>query len=281
MLKGDEKKAARKVLGTINKLNIENEKSKKELYKSTILGFESLRHRNKLSYLNEINESNLEDVLAVFSDLDMIESLWYYEITRSRLEVIHTLKQKINDDEKEKFIQQYIYNHLWLLDPAWDKATSPSPSMEEQVKLEFENVTKGLPAEEKNIRFDIRYCKTEGKHVIIELKRASVKVNQGQITTQLLKYKKALKDLLHQDPKEKSSTIDCIALLGNLPSEWSEQVEIDEGRRALASQNIRVITYNELLNNAESMYQDYLEKSQKISQLSKILDEISKWDADE
>ena len=68
--------------------------------------------------------------------------------------------------------------------------------MEEKVKTAFGQIDAGLTKEEKDARFDIRYKKTSGKHIIIELKKSDRILRYTDVMQQLDKYKEALSKLL-------------------------------------------------------------------------------------
>ena len=127
-LKGDTKAAAKKLFGKINQISVDID-HRKTLYKHGVLAFEHLRHKEKLNDLEQLDISNLEIAVKLFSELDDIEASWYYQITEGRLDVIRKLSECVTEDALEKIIQEHIYNHLWLLDPSWDRATE-TPTLE-------------------------------------------------------------------------------------------------------------------------------------------------------
>ena len=171
-LGSDSKKEAKKLFGKINQIATDSD-HRKTLYKHGVLAFEHLHHKEKLNELEQLDINNLEIAVKLFSELDDIEASWYYQITEGRLDVIRKLDECVTENALEKIIQEHIYNHLWLLDPSWDRATE-TPIMERSVTRAFRKISNQLTKEEKRGRLDIRYKKTSGKHVIIELKRASV-----------------------------------------------------------------------------------------------------------
>ena len=67
-------------------------------------------------------------------------------------------------------IQYYLFDHLWLLHPSWERA-STNQRIEEQVAKEFEQLDTKLTPEEKKGRVDIRYRTAASKNIIIELKK--------------------------------------------------------------------------------------------------------------
>lgn len=267
-LKGDVKQSAKKLFGRINTIATDKE-NEKMLYKHGILAFENMRHKNRLQELDELEANNLEVAVQLFSELDDIEASWYYQITEGRLETISKLKDHIKKNDLEKIIQKHIYTHLWLLDPSWDRATE-MPSMEESIKDELGKLC--LTKEEKSGRFDIKYKKVSGKHVIIELKRNSVTTAIGALMDQVDKYKSATEKQL--EAHGESGSVEVICLVGKQLKGWDDSARKQEDERALETKNIKVITYQQLIKDAENSYRSYLEKRKDKGRIQKILDSI-------
>ena len=273
-LKGDTKTSAKKLFGRINQIATD-EDHRKTLYKHGVLAFEHLHHKEKLNELEQLDINNLEVAVKLFSELDDIEASWYYQITEGRLDVIRKLSKDITEDALEKIIQKHIYNHLWLLDPSWDMATE-TPTLEQSVSSAFGKISETLNDEEKKGRVDIQYKKTSGKHVIIELKRRSVKVSSNRLMEQVDKYIQALRKLL--DEAQESGSIEVICLVGTDLSDWETPERRQVSEKSMDARNIRVITYQQLIRDAEASYQQYLEKSRDKGRIKKLLDEIETFD---
>src|SRR5439155_22509342 len=140
---------------------------KKELYKHGILAFETLALKNNLDALDEIDtKGDFDRVTSIFASMDELEAVHYWQITRNRVEVLKTF-ENIVPTAKEKIIQKHIFDHLWLLDPSWERA-STDQKMEEAVEKEWKKLKTKLKPEEKKGRIDIRYRTAAGKHISIE-----------------------------------------------------------------------------------------------------------------
>ena len=269
-LGNDSKREAKKLFGKINEIAID-ENHRKTLYKHGVLAFEHLHHKEKLNQLELLDINNLEIAVKLFSELDDIEASWYYQITEGRLDVIRKLSENVDENALEKIIQKHIYNHLWLLDPSWDRATE-TPSMEQSVTKEFAKISNKVTNKEKKGRVDIKYKKTSGKHVIIELKRASVKTKTAELMGQVDKYRSALKKQL-QTARE-SVAIEVVCLVGKDLSDWEDAASRKESADALAAKNIRVVTYQKLIKDAEISYESYLRKAEDKGRIKTLLDAI-------
>ena len=273
-LKGDARKSAKKLFGRINAIATD-EHHRKTLYRYGVLAFEHLHHKEKLSQLEQLDINNLEVAVQLFSELDDIEASWYYEITKNRLEIISKLKEHTSGDALERVIQKHIYNHLWLLDPSWDRATETAV-MEETVKVAFHKISEKEDVEETG-RIDIvRYKKSSGKHIIIELKRASVLTETSDLLKQVDKYREALRQQIEHAKEEGS--IETICLVGRDLKDWNTRERKKESEEMLRSKNTRVITYRQLIRDAEVSYQNYLEKDKEKGRINKLLKAIGGYD---
>jgi hypothetical protein len=270
-LQGDTENAAKKLFGKINSISTD-ENHRKTLYKHGVLAFESLRHRERLRELDELEVESLEVAVRLFSELDDIEASWYYQITEGRLETISKLEKYIGKDDLEKVIQQHIYEHLWLLDPAWDRATE-MPSMEKSIKDKLGELN--LTEEEKRSRFDIKYKKISGKNIIIELKRNSITPKIGALTDQVEKYRSAVIKELRAHNEDGS--VEVVCLVGSGLSGWNNLEKRQRDEQVLEIQNIKVVTYQQLIKDAENSYKAYLDRRQDKGRIQKLLNAIEKF----
>lgn len=261
------KKQADKLFGKINQITKE-EKDKITLMKQGVLAFENMKIRNALDSLNEISDDNLEKFLEIFDHYKDIEAGIYYTITTERLKIIQSLKEKMQKNEKERILQEHIFDNLWLLDPSWERGTE-SAQMEEVIRLVADKETD----EVKKGRIDIHYRKTAGEHLIIELKRANVNITLPQIIHQLEEYKRALKNKLKLINKE-NEIIECIFICGKVPKTWEDSDLKREDQDALKAKKIRLLTYDELIVQSYNAYKEYIDRDQESTRVLKILKEI-------
>lgn len=273
-LKGDAKNSAKKLFGRINTIATDME-HRKILYKHGILAFEYLHQKEMLSKLDRLDVNNLDSFTDIFLELDDIEASWYYQITRNRLDVITKLSKLVDKNSYEKVIQEIVCENLWLLDPSWDRATE-TPEMERTVKKIFDKISDKLTDEEKRGRFDILYKKTSGKHVIIELKRPGVMIKTSQMVDQVEKYRNAL--ITQLEEMDELVDVDTICLIHGGFSDWGNNRRKREWINMLKQTNIRIVTYVQLIKEAEISYRNYLEKSKKKARIVKLLEEIDKLD---
>ena len=265
-----ERRQAKSLLGKIGQLTLD-EKDKVGLYQQCVLAFESVRYKGELEALDQITPENLDAVTQIFAALDDIEASLYYRIVQERLRVIKTLHTQVADNAKEKVVQKYLYEHLWLLDPSWDRATE-TPSMEQNIQSEFATLEAGLTAEEQEGRYDIKYKMTSGKHVIIELKRADRRLDQYDLLKQVEKYGEALRKLVRAIGKNEPVEIVCI--VGKPLTQWADAEQKERSRRTMAEQNVRVVLYDELIEDAYRSYQAFLDKNREAGRVFRLIQNI-------
>lgn len=255
---------ADKIFAAIDRANIdENEKG--EFYAYGVLTFERLRLHATAEIIDDLNE---ESFLRFLADVDAIEAAHYREIVSERLCVIQKLQQSVRKNKREKEVQKYIFEHLWLLDPAWERATE-FERMEERIQ-------RAIPQKSRRyLRMDIRYRRVAGAHVILELKRASRRLHKTDIERQLGDYMSAVRKQLNEDSQQIRLPIEGICIVGRLPIGWEEDSEIRRREEdSLRLLGIRVLTYTELINNAESAYAKFLKVRSKTKELAARLEDI-------
>ena len=270
-LQGDTRKKAERWIGRLNVLKSGDE-TKRELLKASILAFESYRRKEQLDFLENMSDENIEPILQVFNDIDDLQLSYYGQIVKLRLGVIKTLGEKLNTDQKEIVIRDHIYEHLWLLDPSWERVKG-SEAKEKRITNFLKEDSEGLTGQERRARIDIGYRTAQGRHVIIELKRASVQTPVDELTQQIRKYRRGAKQLIAKT-NFPEWPVDIICLVGKPPPEWNEGDGKVDVENALASVEARLMFYDSLLDQSQRAYEDYLEEHKKIDRLWKIFEDI-------
>lgn len=270
-LSGDDKKYAKKMFGKINQIVADDDK-KKEIIKYSVLAFEKLKYSRHLSAIDTIDAENFEVFKEVFVGLDELEATLYYQIIRERIEVIRKFQNITDDNALEKVIQTHLFNHLWLLDPAWERADG-TEYMETTVKNALNSEIDSLTEEEKAGRLDLGYRKTAGKHVIIELKRADRIIKSDEMVKQIKKYRSALTKVL-TEACGKDYSFEILFIVGkpiDNDDSLDNKVVIDKMLEAL---NARVVYYKELIENAYRAYQEYLSANKQTQPLIDMFSQL-------
>jgi hypothetical protein len=270
---------AKRWLGKINRIRLDELDEQRQLVKHALLAFEFYRINENLEALEGIDDNNLEAALEIFRDMDQLESNLYGQIVQQRIQVIRTLQDKVDENALEKAIQSYLFNHLWLLDPSWERVDSTAV-METRVNAMVEKVTATLTDEERKGRLDIGYRKSAGQHVIVELKRPERVVTVSELIDQIGKYRSGMLRILEAQgtPHE---PIEFVVLLGRRPREWADSDGQAPALNALKGYGARVVFYDELLSNAQKAYRDYFVQRELVDRLDQVIKGIDDYGRDD
>ena len=266
------RKQADTLFRKIGQLHIDEHDDRILLYKHTALAFENLLYKEALDQLDQISVENIPAFMEILGNFDDIEISLYYQMIQERLRIIAKLQEITDDNAVEKVVQECLYDHLWLLDPSWDRATE-TPLMEQNVKKEFGKLDAKLSPEEKSGRFDIKYKMSSGKHIIIELKRSTRTMDEYELIAQVDNYRNALEKLVKETGK--NEPVEVICIVGKSLKQWETSAEKEEeSRKSMAARNIRVIYYQELIENSYRSYKEFLEKNQEAGRAFRLIKSI-------
>ncbi len=263
---------ARKWLGKINRIRLDDLNEQKQLIKHSVLAFEFYRAKENLDALDSITDENFAAAISIFQDLDNLEASLYGQIVQQRVEIIKVLEEKVDANSLEKAIQQYLFNHLWLLDPAWERADG-TEMMERPVTKLIEEISESLTPEERAGRLDIGYRKSAGQHIIVELKRPDRSISTSELIPQVQKYLSGMDKLLRQQGNG-SEMVTIVILLGKEPTDWTTSENRTRSQEALKIFHSRVVFYDQLLNDARRTYQDYMKNRDVVDKLDEIIKAI-------
>lgn len=265
----DKKKFAEKLFAKIEAFPVSNPEDKKEIYKHGIIAFETLALKDRLSVLDNIRTNEqFETLQTLMGQIDSLEATLYLDIVAGRLAVLRKFEEIAIKSDKERMVQQYLFDHLWLLDSSWERPTE-NIRMEETFKKEFAKVR--LTKEETRARVDIRYKTAAGKHIIIELKKYDVVVKASALIGQVQKYKTALLKCLRKVYGNRTPPFEIICILGSPPTPAEDD---ESNRKGLAVHEARYITYDNLIKNTLDSYDSYLQKEKEAQRIRTIIKDL-------
>lgn len=249
---------AETLLGRIARMELggtNEQKQRENLLRHAIYGFERLRLRGDAEELERALDQGPDAMLRLLADRDALEAAQYHDIVSSRLDVIRAFEGLTDEDHRERVLQEYLFDHLWLLDPAWDRATGDE-GMERRIRL-YKPFQRDDGTKQKYGRIDIQYRSVAGKHVLVELKRRSVKPSAGELYDQVRKYVEAFRTA------ESSGYLEPVIVVGS---------RIDGAEEVLRPLGAHIYTYDELIRKAWQAYENHLEQARDIDQLERLLD---------
>jgi hypothetical protein len=262
--------AAKAILGEVGNVSVDNEEDRYELYEYAILAFETLAVKDRLHELNLVDFKDLAAVAALFAQVDDIEATRYHEITSLRVNALSRIRELVDENAKEKLIQEQLFDHLYLLDASWERATDETPHMEKTFKKIFDGIK--FPKGFDLARVDIRFKKVTGTHVVVELKRPDRKLTFIELLDQVKKYHGAMSKALETiRPPE---GFEIVLLIGTLPGDWGIPETRNREERILRDYNTRIVTYGQLLEDAYAAYGSYLEQKTEAGRVMQLVDQI-------
>ena len=98
------------MFGKIENMGLPDRKSKIEVLKANIFAFQRLSLTHELHKLDKIKtDQDTSALLKLFGTVDELEAYNYYEITKGRLKVIGKFRDVVDEDSKEKVLQDYLF----------------------------------------------------------------------------------------------------------------------------------------------------------------------------
>ena len=264
------KKTAETLIAKLSALPVDDEEDRKLMYRHGILAFERMKLRGSTEELAASVES-VDKLLAVLADRDSLEASLYRDIVKSRLEAIEGFQSIVDEEAQERVLQKYLFNHLWLLDPAWERATD-SLVMETRL-AEAGVLTEDMSEKERLGRVDIAYRTNAGKHIIVELKKVERKMKLLDLQDQGQTYVDKLKKILLKQG-DATPNIEVVFVIGKPVDEESSNPERLKSSMAAIAPGSRIVHYDSLIRGAQEAYSAYIEKSKSLDKLEKIVDRI-------
>ena len=275
-LEKSQRTAADKMIGTIASLPMEkrNERSNRvTLYRSGVLAFARIGLRNSAEDLQRLSTVSSDELLRFLGAQGEYEASLWADILRGRVEGIQKLDDLVEQVVYEKKVRNFLYDNLWLLDPGWERATG-SAAMEKSLrKIEPDILAVDRKGKEIKGRIDIRYRNVSGSHVIVELKRPKRKESIGELIKQGTKYYSALKSVLRTQQRENQG-ISVVFVMSDDPivrTEHKFASDADYIDHQMNPIGGRIVKYGALVANARSQYEEYLQASDKASELEALL----------
>lgn len=257
---GDTKKHATRFIARVNSLAVDDHQ-RRQLLGSAVIAFERLRRRDRLSEINGTDDANLPALIDAFKSIDDVEAAMYYDIVQQRLDIIHKFEDLTDQDALESVLRDYLFEHLWLLDPGWDRAT------ESHMETSIAKLIKDGKVKD---RVDIKYRNTGAAHVIVELKRANRAVSTAELMAQTERYRSHVLNALR---KAEGAYVDVqvVCVVGKDLTDWKIEGGREKSRQALAPYSTRVVMYGELVQSAKQSYNEYLQANRDVGAIRDIL----------
>lgn len=251
-----EKKVAKKLIKTIvDDQDIEPESSEPllEIIKTNI-EFQAFQE-----LVDEIEESGagVQTFLKLFEDWRIIEAREHLKLSDGRLEVMERLSEYIEKGALEvKHIQPLFEENGWLVDPFWGNVTGQT----RYTDLLRKNCVEPRTIDEKDRRIDILGYSVGGTVHVVELKRPKKTLSRKDLE-QIEKYVDWARANLLGTGADSPRYISGLLIVGQL----SKDAAIQKKMERLAGDDIRVETFDDLLDGANRIYGEVEKRLKEIA----------------
>lgn len=197
---------------------------------------------------DEISEV-IDKFYTLFNKTEINTAIRIHENIKERLEVIEKLKQDIDEEAIEKVFENNLANNPWLINPYWDVEKRVRITTQDRYKILIDN------NKIEGISDIIVQVHEEKLPIIVELKREKKTSYSapdcGKIIDQIRKYRNGIKEILKTKGEYfERDNIKAFFLLGVEARKKIDQDDLKE----LEKSNIKIITYDEIIDNAYNLY---------------------------
>lgn len=251
-----EQKIAKKLIRTIvDDPDIEPESAKPllEVIKTNV-EFQAFQE-----LVDEIEESgvNVQTLLKLFEDWRIIEAREHLKLSDGRLEAMERLSECIEKGALEvKEIQPLFEEDGWLVNPSWGDVTGQT----RYTKLLRKHCEEPKMLREKDRRIDILGYSVGGEVHVVELKRPKKTLSREDLE-QIEKYVDWARANLIGTGPDSPKYITGLLIVGRRNPDQA----IRRKEERLAGSDIRVETYDDLLDRAERIYGEVEKRLKKIA----------------
>jgi len=209
--------------------------------------------------VDEIEESGVtvQTLLKLFEDWRIIEAREHLKLSDGRLEVMERLSECVEKGALEVMhIQPLFEKNGWLVNPSWGEVTGQT----RYTKLLRENCKEPQKLDEKDRRIDILGYLVGGAVQVVELKRPKKTLSWDDLE-QIEKYVAWARANLMGTGNDSPKYISGLLIVGKLNTGKAVQ----EKMTRLAGSDIRVETYDDLLEQAKNIYGEVEKRLKKIA----------------
>jgi RecB family endonuclease NucS len=240
----------REAVAALTKVETIDEDRLRELVSFLVRAYDNEQFMVLVRELNAADIEVGEQLAKLVQEWDVQEAVSLAWVVRGRIEIIRKFEQMITEKVPEKpDLQDYVKEHPWLLDPAWDM-------LRHEISLDrliLEDLGIDPDTEDGKRRLDFFTLADSGLAVVVELKRPGIALTREHIR-QLEDYVNALRTHYSKitDLAEKREVKGVLVGTGLKDSDR-------EYFANAAKSNIVTHTWRGLLEKAERLHRDYLD----------------------
>jgi hypothetical protein len=258
--KHEQKLAKNMVNIIVNSEELDDEKASDLItYVQDSFKFESFKEF--AAELDNIAEISKENLLQLLQDWKLIEATEFYRLSIVRVQTIKQFEEYISQNAKEvPTLHQFLKQFPWLLDPR---------IMEFQDEAHYSALLKASYSDaneelESDRRIDFVCMTIANNFFIIELKRPRHKLRKKDIE-QAIDYRTFI-EKLHGNEATSANSVVAYIVCGERNE---DRIVADMAEAYRAKGLIFVRTYSELLHNARSYHQEFIDRYDEMQETGK------------
>ncbi len=202
--------------------------------------------------MTEASAENVPELIALFSEWELIEAREMLNVTKGRLQTIEKLGQHIAENALEvPTLHNFLKNFPWVIDPRWT-LISDETRYSQLLRDEFpEDI--GLLESDRRIDF---LCVGESDTlIVVEIKRPLSKASKNEFD-QIETYVNWMRDHVSRSSSNNYTRVVGYLLVGDVVSTGIARQKIDNLRRS----DIYIRRYAELLDQVRGFHNVFLER---------------------
>ncbi|ENR2257629.1 hypothetical protein ACEUZ0_001779, partial [Campylobacter jejuni] len=217
--------------------------------------------------LNRNNNSFTELLNTLMSKIANSDHLKVYEIAKNRILAIKKLQELMNENNTpEKFFEDHLYEHPWLINPYWSKKLNNQESFNIVRQKYYKEINKEGEIHRNFI--DILISIAEEQYpIIVELKKNTAtghaKIESEDISRQIRRYRTALmQNLPHNMKPINKEDIKAYFIIsedaGIEGSGNTIQLDATDIKSLEENYKIKLLKYNQIIDNALCIYEEFI-----------------------
>ena len=217
-----------------------------------------------LSTIETVDDNHIELINKLMSKIERAETLNVFELVKERVVAIYELEKLMSGNNiLEKFFNEHLYKHPWLINPHWNQDLNDKNNFEIFKGKYFKAIDQDDEFKKNYIDLLIKVAE-ERYPIIVELKKNTptghARVTFGKMMDQIKKYRCAVK----QSSTEYENINDTDIKVYFIISEDSGVNNVntinfsDSDMTMFKAANIEILKYSKLIDRARRSYADFI-----------------------
>ncbi|CUU40629.1 hypothetical protein LS66_008755 [Helicobacter sp. MIT 03-1614] len=233
---------------------------------NTINNVQIVEIEKKLN-IQEIDDKYIDFLNILMNKIEKSEATKAFELAKQRISAIKELEKMLEEKElKEKFFEEHLYKHPWLINPYWNQKTSNQDSFNTIRQKYYKSIDK--EGDQHRNFIDILIETAEEQYpIIVELKKNTptghANIEYEDITKQIKQYRQAVMQNLPNNIQKpiKPTEIKAYYIISEdagLKDTGNTISFSEDEMRYLKDSNIELLKYNQIISNAYSSYDEFI-----------------------